>query len=74
VPFWLASTLGESLLELLRRTDFIQALPLGTLVIFFSWKLIVLGFQKISALIGQKASRTSDGHVFSFAAIYCGKL
>lgn len=74
VPFWLSSVLGESLLELLQRTIFIQKLPLGTLVIFFLWKLIILGFQKISAIIGSKASRTSDGHVFSFAAIYTGIL
>lgn len=72
VPFWLAATLGDSLLELLQRTSFVQELPFGTLVIFSAWKLIVLGFQKISAIIGQKASRTSDGHVFSFAAIYTG--
>lgn len=72
VPFWLASTLGETLLQLLHQSTVIRSIPFGTLVIFSSWKLIVLGFQKISAIIGQKASRTSDGHVFSFAAIYTG--
>lgn len=67
VPFWLATTLGVSLLELVG-----QAGPMGTVVIFAAWKVLILAFEAISTMIGKKASRTSDGSVYSFCAIYTG--
>jgi hypothetical protein len=45
---------------------------LGTVFIYAAWKVLVVVFEFMSKDIGGKASRTSDGSVFTFCAIYTG--
>lgn len=67
VPFWLGSVLGQSLLLIVN-----EAGPLGTVFIYAAWKVLIVAFEAMSREIGGMASRTSDGSVFSFCAIYTG--
>lgn len=44
----------------------------GTVFVYVSWRVIIYAFEYMSSEVGRKASRYSDGSVFSFAAIYTG--
>ena len=47
-------------------------LLLGTVLVFVSWRMIIYAFEYMASEVGRKASRYSDGSVFSYSAIYTG--
>ena len=67
IPFWLGSVLGRVLLVIFEGLG-----PLGSIVVFGFWKLLIFLFEVLSTVVGKKASRYNDGSVFSFCVIYTG--
>lgn len=44
----------------------------GTVFVFFAWRMVIYALEYMASEVGRKASRYSDGSVFSFSAIYTG--